>query len=91
MLRPVALLLFALATNCGTAAPMVTYTDASPDSAADAPADAAADARDPCLPMRLDCDHDGRCDTLVNEANCGACGARCAAGQVCFVSSSRCL
>ena len=92
MLRLVTLLLFALAANCGTAAPMVTYTDASPDSAADAPADAAADARDPCLStLRLDCDRNGSCETPVSEANCGACGVACSAGQVCSTLSFRCL
>ena len=91
MLRPVALLFFTL-TACGTAAPMVTYTDASPDSAADAPADAATDARDPCLStLRLDCDRNGGCETPVSEANCGACGAVCSAGQVCSTLSFRCL
>lgn len=92
MLRPVALLLFVLATNCGTAAPMVTYTDASPDAPADGTADAATDARDPCLStLRLDCDRNGSCETPVSEANCGACGVACSAGQVCSTLSFRCL
>ena len=92
MLRPVALLLFALAANCGTAAPMVTYTDASADAPTDGAADAATDARDPCLStLRLDCDRNGSCETPVSEANCGACGVVCSAGQVCSTLSFRCL
>ena len=91
MLRPVALLFFTL-TACGTAAPMVTYTDASPDSAADAPADAATDARDPCLStLRLDCDRNGSCETPVSEANCWRCGNACASGHVCDPNRQGCL
>lgn len=84
-------LLVALALGCGA-----DPTPAPTDAAADAPADAAdaSDARvDPCaITGRLDCDGDpSRCETPINEQNCGACGRVCPAGALCSPFTGRCL
>lgn len=85
-------LLCALALGCG-ADP--TSTSTSADAATDAQGDTSDAARpfDPCVTInRLDCDGDpSRCETPINDQNCGACGRRCPAGALCSVVSGRCL
>lgn len=93
MMRAIVLVLVACMA-CGTE-PGLPPADGGGDAPADAAGDVAGDrpqSTPECQARRmLDCNGDGTCDTPTGDANCGACGRRCAADQRCDGTGTLCF
>lgn len=58
--------------------------DGGDAAAADAASDTPRGISTGCSVSRLDCDKNGTCETLRDEANCRGCGIACATGEICL-------